>query len=138
MPGFESPPPAERSYEPTKPLFGIELTLSAQKESLRELLRTGKLTVTAEVSKAAKVVLTGKTKLTTRTKHVAWAKFVEVFKAKTISFSQAGERQATLTLSKQGREALRGLSKAKLTIAGEAADATDEVARRTVVLTLPQ
>src|SRR4029077_3721590 len=54
----EPPPPAEPSHEPPRPLFGIELSLSAQKESLRELLRTGKLTVTAEVSKAARVVLT--------------------------------------------------------------------------------
>jgi hypothetical protein len=69
---------------------------------------------------------------------VAWTKSVETFKAKTISFSQAGERQATLTLSKRGREVLRSLTRVKLTIVGTVADATHEVARRTVVLTLPQ
>jgi hypothetical protein len=126
------------SYELPKPLFGIELSLKVQKESLRELLRTGKLTVTAGVSKAAKLALTGETKLTVRTRHVAWTKSVETFKAKTISFSQAGERQATLTLSKRGREVLRSLTRVKLTIVGTVADATHEVARRTVVLTLPQ
>jgi len=135
-PKSESQPPVEPPYAPPRPLFGIELSLSAQKESLRELLRTGKLTVTAGVNKAAKIALTGKTKLTIRTKHVAWAKSVEAFKVKTISFSRAGERQATLNLSKQGREALRGLSRAKLTIAGEATDSSAELQRRTVVLTL--
>jgi hypothetical protein len=132
----DSPPSAERSYEPRKPLFGIELSLGAQKESLRELLRTGKLTVTAGVNKAAKVALTGKTKLTIHTKHVRWAKFVEAFKAKTIGLGGPGEKYVTLTLSQQGREALRGLSRAKLTIAGRATDSSAEVVRQTVVLTL--
>lgn len=131
-----SPPSAEPSYEPTKPLFGIELSLGAQKESLRELLRSGKLTVTAEVSQAAKVVLTGRGRLTVRAKRTAQARFVKVFNAKAISFSEAGEKYETLTLSRQGREALRGLSQAKLTIAGKATDASGEVVRRTVVLTL--
>jgi hypothetical protein len=130
------PPPAEPSYEPAKSIFGIELSLGAQKESLRELLRTGKLTVTAEVGKAAKVVLTGRAKLTIRVKRTAQAKSVEVFKAKTISFGEPSEKYDALTLSKRGREALRGLSRAKLTIAGKATDASGEVARRTVVLTL--
>jgi hypothetical protein len=129
-------PPAESSYEPPKPLFGIELSLSAQKESLRELLRSGKLTVTATVDKAAKVVLTGRAKLTVRAKRKTQTKFVEVFGVKTISFGGPGEKYETLTLSRQGREALRGLSKAMLTIAGKATDASSEVARRTVVLTL--
>lgn len=132
-----SPPPlAEPSYEPAKPLFGIELSLGAQKESLRELLRTGKLTVTAEVSKAAKVVLSGRAKLTVRAKRIAQAKSVEVFKAKTISFGEPSEKYDALTLSKRGREALQGLSKATLTIGAKATDASGEVAKRTVVLTL--
>ncbi len=136
-PKLESPPPpAEPSSEPPTPLFGIELSLSAQKESLRELLRTGKLTVTAEVSKAAKVVFTGRVKLTVRAKGVPQVKSVEVFKAKTISFGGPGEKHEALTLSKQGREALRSLSKAKLKIAGKATDASAEVASQTVVLTL--
>jgi fibronectin type 3 domain-containing protein len=129
-------PPAEPSNEPTRPFFGIELSLGAQKESLHELLRTGKLTVTAEVSKAAKVVLTGRAKLTVRTQGTVQAKSVGVFRAKTISFGEPSEKYDALTLSKRGREALRGLSKAKLTIAGKASDVSGEVARRTVVLTL--
>jgi hypothetical protein len=134
-PGFP-PPPAEPPYEPAKPLFGIELSLGAQRESLRELLRTGKLTVTAEVSKAAKVVLSGRAKLTVRVKRTAQAKSVEIFRAKTIAFGEPSERYDALRLSKRGREALQGLSKAKLTIAGKATDASGEVARQTVVLTL--
>lgn len=130
------PPPTEPSYEPPKPLFGIELSLGAQEESLRELLRTGKLTVTAEVSKAAKVALTGRAKLAFRVKRATQMKSVEVFKAKTIGFGEPSKKHDALTLSKQGREALRGLSKAKLTIAGKATTASGEVARRTVVLTL--
>lgn len=138
-PKSESPPPAkESSFEPQRTPLGIELSLAAQKESLRELLRTGKLTLTVEVNKASKVTLTGKTKLTIRTKHVKWAKFVEAFKAKTISFSEAAKKDATLTLSKQGREALRGLSKAKLTIAARATDSSAAAARQSVVLTLGQ
>lgn len=137
-PKITEPPklPAESPYEPPKPLFGIELSLGAQKESLRELLRTGRLTVTAEVNKAAKVVLTGRVKLTVRVKRAAQRKSVEVFKVKTINFSEPSEKYDALTLSKQGREALRGLSKAKLTIAGKATDGSGGVARQTVVLTL--
>jgi hypothetical protein len=132
-----SPSPAgEPSYEPPKPLFGIKLSLGAQKESLRELLRAGKLTVTAEVSKAAKVALTGYAKLLVRTKRATQMKSVEVFKAKTISFAEPSEKYDALTLSKRGREALQGLSKTKLTIAAKATDASGEVARQTVVLTL--
>jgi hypothetical protein len=130
------PSPAESSYEPPKPLFGIELSIGAQKESLRELLRTGKLIVTAEVSKAAKVTLTGRAKLAVRTRGAVQLKSVEVFKARTISIGEPSEKYDALTLSKRGREALQGLSKAKLTIAAKATDASGEVARRTVVLTL--
>jgi hypothetical protein len=128
--------PEEPPYEPHKPPFGIEFSLGAQKESLRELLRTGKLTVTAEVSKAAKVVLTGRAKLAVEARRKTQTKSVEVFKAKTIRFGEPSERYDALTLSKRGREALRGLSRAKLTIAGTAAGTSGEVARRTVVLTL--
>jgi len=135
-PRSESPPPTEPAFEPQRTSFGIELSLAAQKESLRELLRTGKLTLTVEVNKASKVTLTGKTKLTIRTKHVKWAKFVGAFKAKTISFNEAAKKDVTLTLSQQGREALRGLSKAKLTIAGTATDSSAEVAKRTASLIL--
>jgi hypothetical protein len=136
-PKLEPPKPAEESsYEPPKPLFGIELALGARRESLDELLRTGKLTVTTSVDKAAKVVLTGRAKLTVRSKRKTQAKSIDVFNVKAISFSEAGEEFETLRLSRQGREALRGLSQAKLTIAGKATDASGEVARRTVVLTL--
>jgi hypothetical protein len=130
------PPPAESSYETPKPHFGIELSFGAQKESLRELLRTGKLIVTAEVSKAAKVALTGRAKLAVRAKRAVQMKSVEVFKAKTISIGEPSEKYDALTLSKRGREALQDLSKAKLTIAAKATDASGEVARRAVVLTL--
>jgi hypothetical protein len=130
--------PQEPSHEPPEPPFGIELSLGAQKESLRELLRTGKLTITAKVDKAAKVVLSGRAKLAVRAKRTMQTKTVEVFKSKTVSFSGPGQKHETLTLSKRGREALRGLSTVKLTIAGRATDAANEVARRTVVLTLQQ
>jgi hypothetical protein len=103
---------------------------------LRELLRTGRLTVTAAVSKAAKVALTGRAKLAVRVKRATQVKSVGVFKAKTISFGEPSETHDALTLSKQGREALQGLSRAKLTIAAKATAASGEVARRTVVLTL--
>ncbi|HWA52749.1 MAG TPA: Ig-like domain-containing protein [Solirubrobacterales bacterium] len=136
-PKLESPPPpAEAPYDPPRPLFGIELSLGAQKESLGELLRTGKLTVTAEVSKAAKVALSGRAKIAIRTKRTTQSRTVDVLEAKTIGFGGPGERYVTLALSKQGREALRGLSKAKLTIAAKATDASAEVARRVLVLTL--
>ena len=117
-------------------VFGIELSLRAQKESLRELLRTGKLAVAAGVSRPAKVVLAGRAKLAVSTRGRMRTKSVEVFKAKTIGFGGPGERYETLALSKAGREALRSLSVVRLTIAGKATDATNGVARRTVVLTL--
>jgi hypothetical protein len=132
------PPPAEPSHEPEKPRFGIEFSFGARKESLRELLRSGKLAITARVSKAAEVVLTGRTKLTVHAKRLTRTKSVEVFRTKAIRFGEPSERYDALTLSKRGREALRGLSRAKLTIAGKATDASGEVARRTVVLTLPR
>jgi hypothetical protein len=136
-PKNESPkPPTEPSYEPTAPLFGFEFSLGAQRDSLQELLRTGKLTVTVEVNKAAKIALAGKAKLTVRSRRSTETKSVEVFKAKTINFGEPGQRYATLTLTKQGREALQGLSKAKLMIAGKATDGSAEVAKRTVALSL--
>jgi Bacterial Ig domain/Metallo-peptidase family M12B Reprolysin-like len=131
-------PPAEPARDPPAPLFGVELSLSAQKESLRELLSTGKLVVTAKVDKAAQVMLTGSARLAVGGKRAVWTRSVEVFKSKRIGFSGPGEREESLTLSKRGREALRDLSRAKLTIIGRATDASAEVARRKVVLTLPR
>jgi len=54
-------PPGEPAPEP-KPPLGVELSLG--KESLRGLLRTGRLVVTAAVNREAKVVLAGKARLT--------------------------------------------------------------------------
>jgi hypothetical protein len=129
-------PPAEPSYELTKPLFGVELSLGAQKESLHELLRTGRLPVTAAVNREATVVLVGKARLTVSTKHQSEIKAVPVFKSTSVGFGEPGERETALTLSKRGREALRALSEVRLTIIGRATDAAREMAKRTVVLTL--
>lgn len=129
-------PPEEPSYEPPEPQFGIELFLSARKESLRELLRTRKLAVTAKVDQAAKVALTGRAKLPVRAKGKVRTKSVEVFRAKTVRFGEPGKREVVLRLSGRGRRALRGFSRAKLTIAGKATGPPGGAARRTVALTL--
>jgi hypothetical protein len=61
-----------------------------------------------------------------------------VFRKKTISFLEAGEKRVTLVLSRRGREALRRLAKPRLAVTGEATNAAGETARRRVTLTLQQ
>jgi hypothetical protein len=133
VPKPESP---KRPEDPPGPLPGIELSLSVEKKALHELLRTGKLAIAATVDKTAEVALTGGVKLDVRTNRTVRMQFVEVLKDKTISFSEPGRREETLTLSERGRKVLRRLSKARLTIVGKATDPSGEEARRTVVLTL--
>jgi hypothetical protein len=128
--------PKEPGPELAKPPPGVELSLHIGKESLQELLRTGRLVVTATVSKEAKVVLAGDARLAIGVKRKGQTKPVTVFKSTAIGFGEPGERETALTLSRRGREVLRGMSEAKLTIAGRAIDAAGEVARRTVLLTL--
>jgi len=125
--------PREPAPEP-KPPLGVELSLG--KESLRELLRTERLVVTAAVNREAKVVLAGKAKLPSRATHAGEVKAVRVFRQTSVSFGEPGRRETVLTLSKRGREALRILPEVRLTIVGRATDAAREMAKRTVVLTL--
>jgi len=120
--------------EPAKPPLGIEL--SHGRESLRELLRTGRLVVSAAVTREAKVVLAGKARLVSSAKREGAAKAVTVFKETSVGFGEPGEREMALTLSKRGREALRTLPEVRLAITGKATDAAREKAMRTVVFIL--
>jgi hypothetical protein len=129
------PPASPRDPAPEpKPPLGVKLSLG--KESLRELLRTGRLVVTAAVNREAKVVLDGKARLASGAGHAGEVQAVRVFKETSVGFGEPGERETVLTLSKRGREALRSLPEVKLTIIGKATDAAREMAKRTVVLTL--
>lgn len=118
------------------PPRGISLSLTIGAESLRELLRTGKLVVTVKVNGAAKVALAGRAKFGLGTHRVARARLVDVFASKAVGLSGPGEKEVTLSLSRKGRELLRGLSALRLVIAGRATDAAGAVARRTVASTL--
>lgn len=106
---------------PAPPAPGIDLSLSIETESLRELLRTQKLDLAVTVNKAASVKLTGSAKL---------------FKGKTVRFAAAGEKDVTLTLTQKGREALRNLSKLRLAIVGNATGGPGEAVKRQVASVL--
>jgi hypothetical protein len=127
--------PPDGSDEPPR---RINLSVGVETESLRELLRTGKLVLAAEVNKAARVALTGRAKLEVPAHRTVRTRFVEVFKGKAIGFSGPGKKEVALTLSGKEREALRRLPKLRLAIAGKATDEAGEAARRTVALTLPR
>jgi Big-like domain-containing protein/gametolysin peptidase M11 len=117
------PKPAlpNRPEDPPAPAPGVDLSLSIETKSLRELLRTQKLELAVAVNKAASVRLTGSAKL---------------FKGKTVRFAAAGERDVTLMLSEKGREALRKLSRLRLAIVGNATGAPGDAAKRTVTSVL--
>jgi hypothetical protein len=130
-PGDPKKPP-----EPPEPPRKVELSLSVEGRSLRELLRTGELAVTTRVSKAAKVALVGRAKLRIRVRREVQAKLVAVFARKTVTFAGPGEREVGLVLSQEGREVLRGLPALRLAITARAIAAAGEGASRTVGLTL--
>jgi hypothetical protein len=102
---------------PVVPVPRIDLSLSIETKSLRELLRTQKLDLAVTVNKAANVRLTGSAKL---------------FKRRTARFTAAGERDVTLTLTEKGREALRNLSRLRIAIVGNASGGPGEAAKKTV------
>jgi alpha-tubulin suppressor-like RCC1 family protein len=131
-----SGPQGPEGPQPTPPEPRLELSLRVGTESLRKLLRTGKLVVAATVNEAAKVALNGRAKLRAHARRNAWTKLVPVFKTETVRFVAPGERSVTLTLSRKGRRALRGLRQVKLAIAGSATDAAGEAATERVALTL--
>ncbi len=130
----EPPQPPGGSGEPPAPHLSI--ALSGAGGTLRELLRTGELTVVVKASEAAKVTLTGKRKLKVRSGRGQSTKLLSVFRKKTVNFAAAGEKKVTLALSQRGREALRNLDKLKLALTGEATDAAGKTAAGSVTLTL--
>jgi hypothetical protein len=126
-------PPEPPGEQPRK----VELSLEAEGNSLRELLRTRQLVVATTVSEAANVALVGRAKLRIRARRDLQTKLVAVFARKTVTFPGPGEREVTLVLSREGREALRGLPALSLAIAGRATTAeAGEAASRTVAVTL--
>jgi hypothetical protein len=121
---------------PEVPVLRIELSAGAEKESLRELLRTGELVVVARLNEAARVTLNGGAKLKVRAGRKQSTKIVSVFKEKTVSFVGAGEKRVTLVLSRRGRETLQRLVRLQLLVTAEATNTADETAARKVTLTL--
>jgi hypothetical protein len=121
---------------PKEPPLKVALSLSVERESLRELLRTRKLVVAARVNEAAKVALTGRAKLEADARRKAATKAVAVFKKETVRFVDPGEKKVTLVLSREGLGALRRLSKLRLSIVGKATDPVGETATRRMALTL--
>lgn len=106
--------------QPPPPPPPLALSLRIEKKSLRGLLRSGTLSVTAGVNDAAEVSLSGKATLRVRDNGSVKRAPVSVFTRKTVSFAAAGERKLTLTLSNGGRRALRQLSRVRLVVSGEA------------------
>jgi hypothetical protein len=126
-------PPEPPGEQPRK----VELSLEVKGNSLRELLRTRQLVVATTVSEAANVALVGRAKLRVHVRRDVQTKFVAVFARKTVIFAGPGEREVTLVLSREGREALRGLPALSLAIAGRATTAeAGEAARKMVAVTL--
>lgn len=127
----EAPPEVPRRTPPR-----LNLVLDVGTKSLRQLLRTGKLNLVARVNRAASVVVTGSAKLDVHTRRGVLTKLVDLFKSRTVDFAGAGRREVALTLSENGREALRRPLTLRFSIAGKATDDAGEVSRRFVVVTL--
>jgi hypothetical protein len=121
---------------PQGPPLKINLSLGIERESPSKLLRTGKLVVAARVNEPARVALSGSAELKDPARGEGQTRLVTVFKGKTVSFVEPGEKKATLVLSRKGREALRGLPKLRLAVAGKAIDTAGETMTRTVALIL--
>ena len=121
---------------PPPPPRRLALALRLGKESLRKLLWTGTLSVTASVNDAASVSLSGKARLKVGARGAAQNKLVPVFAPKTVRFAAASERQLTLPLSKRGRKALSSLSQVRLLVAGEARDLAGATAAQTAARTI--
>ncbi len=132
VPDPPPPPPPPRPEPPRK----AELSLAAEGRSLRELLRTGKLVVSARVNGSVRVTLAGKAMVRDQARRAGGARFVEVFARRTVSFPEAGSKKATLVLTRKGRIELGRLRRARLSIVGRTIDATGEQAKQTVALTL--
>jgi hypothetical protein len=114
----------------------IDLSLSVETKSLRELLRTRKLVLVMKMNKAAKVVLAGRARIEVSTRRTVRARLVAVFNGETVGFSGPGEKEVTLVLSQKGRELLRNLTKLRLAVSGSATDDAGGRVKRTVALSL--
>lgn len=114
----------------------VDLSLAVERKSLRELLRTRKLMITAQVGKVAKVVLTGRAKLRDRLRRKGQTRSATVFRKKTVRFLAPGERKLALVLSRQGRKILRRLPKPRVVVIARATDAAGETATTRFALTL--
>lgn len=122
---------------PPPPRRQIALDLRIEGESLRKLMRTGTLSVAANVNEAANVALSGKVRLKVhRARGGIRTKLVPVFAPRMVRFAAESEGEVALALSKRGRKALRPLSRARLLIAGEARDDAGGTATKTVMHTL--
>ncbi len=129
-------PPKKPPEPPGKPPRKVELSLSVDENSLLDLLRTGKLLVATRASEATNVALVGRAKLRVRVRRDVQTKLVAVFARKTVTFAGPGQREVTLVLSREGRQALRRLSTVRLTIDGSATGEAGEAAGNTVAVTL--
>jgi hypothetical protein len=128
--------PKQPPEPPVDPPHKVEISLSVEQKSLRDLLRTRKLVVATSVSEATDVALVGRAKLRVGVRGDVQTKLVAVFARKTVTFPGPGKREVTLVLSREGREALRDLPSLRLTIAGRASTEAGEAASRTVAVTL--
>jgi hypothetical protein len=114
----------------------LELNAGVEKRTLRELLQSGKLPITVEVTGEAKLVLTGRAKLRVGASQSDATRLVAVFTKKAIRFSTAGRRKVGLALTPGGRRALRRLPKVGIVIVGEGTDAIGRTARSSTKVTL--
>jgi Bacterial Ig domain/Gametolysin peptidase M11 len=130
----QSPHDPENSPGPEAPRRAVKLSLGVERESLSELLRTGKLIVKARVNGAATVALTGSATVEHRARRNARTRSVAVFRKETVHFVAPGEKRVTLVLSSQGLDVLRRLPASMLSIVGKATDAAGGTMARKVAL----
>jgi hypothetical protein len=131
-PGDPGEPPPDPPRRPPE----LDLLLRVEGQSLRTLLRTRKLVVTARVGRAAKLALAGRARLAVPAPRNARTKLVRVFKVKRAHFAEPSKRRVRLKLSKRGRRALSRLDRVRLVIVGTATAVGGDRVRTRVVLTL--
>lgn len=104
-----SPPP------PTEDTTAPELELSILDRSLRTVLRRGALRVRASIDEAARVAATAQTRARRRTVTIASAR---------ATFGGRATRVLSLRLTRAGRQALRRVRRARITVAARGTDAS--------------
>jgi PKD repeat protein len=120
-----TPPP------PPPPPGKIKLSLRLETTSLKQLLRSGGLTIFTSVNEPAWLTLRGRARVRVRGANGPRVKLVPIFRTKTATFTAAGGREVKLRLSGRGRALLRDRTKVRVLITGMATNVAGETASKT-------